>query len=202
MEDIDTKNIDIILQELTTKIADLKQNESDIQGVISICYSLLEELIIFKHRISASLNQEINEELDLGKKNQTNLIDAIEIEEFEEIIETKAEETKQKKKIDEERRSVNEILSQSQTTLADQFGEQKILDLTKEIGLNERFLLTQNLFNGDAVLFEKTINRLNNCSSKEEALAFFKNDLAKTFDWNLKSTMVKKFIKLIERRYH
>ena len=179
MEDIDTKNIDIILQELTTKIADLKQNESDIQGVISICYSLHEELIIFKHRISASLNQEINEELDLGEKNQTNLIDAIEIEEFEEIIETKAEETKQKKKIDEERRSVNEILSQSQ-----------------------RFLLTQNLFNGDAVLFEKTINRLNNCSSKEEALAFFKNDLAKTFDWNLKSTMVKKFIKLIERRYH
>ena len=202
MEDIDTKNIDIILQELTTKIADLKQNESDIQGVISICNSLHEELIIFKHRISASLNQEINEELDLGEKNQTNLIDAIEIEEFEEIIETKAEETKQKKKIDEERRSVNEILSQSQTTLADQFGEQKILDLTKEIGLNERFLLTQNLFNGDAVLFEKTINRLNNCSSKEEALAFFKNDLAKTFDWNLKSTMVKKFIKLIERRYH
>lgn len=202
MEDIDTKNIDIILQELTTKIAELKQNESDIQGVISICYSLHEELIIFKHRISASLNQEMNEELDLGEKNQTNLIDAIEIEEFEEIIETKAEETKQKKKIDEERRSVNEILSQSQTTLADQFGEQKILDLTKEIGLNERFLLTQNLFNGDSVLFEKTINRLNNCSSKEEAIAFFKNDLAKTFDWNLKSTMVKKFIKLIERRYH
>ena len=49
MEDINTKNIDIILQELTTKIADLKQNELDIQGVISICYSLQEELIIFKH---------------------------------------------------------------------------------------------------------------------------------------------------------
>ena len=94
---------------------------------------------------------------DLVEKNQTNLIDAIEIEEFEEIIETKAEETKQKKKIDEERRSINEMLSQSQTTLADQFGSKKSIDLTKEIGLNERFLLTQNLFNGDAVLFEKTI---------------------------------------------
>lgn len=202
MEEIDTKKIDIILQELTTKIADLKQNESDIQDVISKCYSLQEELIIFKHRILRNINQEIHEDYDLVEKNQTNLIDAIEIEEFEEIIETKAEETKQKKKIDEERRSINEMLSQSQTTLADQFGEQKILDLTKEIGLNERFLLTQNLFKGDAVLFEKTIYRLNNCASKEEALAFFKNDLAKTFDWNLKSTMVKKFIKLIERRYH
>lgn len=202
MEEIDTKKIDIILQELTTKIADLKQNESDIQDAISKCNSLQEELIIFKHRILRNLNHEIHEEHDLVEKNQTNLIDAIEIEEFEEIIETKAEETKQKKKIDEERRSINEMLSQSQTTLADQFGEQKILDLTKEIGLNERFLLTQNLFNGDAALFEKTINRLNNCASKDEALAFFKNDLAKTFDWNLKSTMVKKFIKLIERRYH
>ena len=202
MEEIDTKKIDIILQELTTKIADLKQNESDIQDVISKCYSLQEELIIFKHRILRNINHEIHEEHGLVEKNQTNLIDAIEIEEFEEIIETKAEETKQKKKIDEERRSINEMLFQSQTTLADQFGEQKILDLTKEIGLNERYLLTQNLFNGDAVLFEKTINRLNNCTSKEEALVFFKNDLAKTFDWNLKSTMVKKFIKLIERRYH
>lgn len=202
MEEIDTKKIDLILQELTQKIASLKQNESDIQGAISICYSLQEELIILKYHASENFNQEINDELGTAEKNQTNLIDAIEIEEFEEIIETKAEETKQKKKIDEERRSINEMLSQSQTTLADQFGEQKILDLTKEIGLNERFLLTQNLFNGDAVLFEKTINRLNNCASKEEALAFFKNDLAKTFDWNLKSTMVKKFIKLIERRYH
>ena len=202
MEEIDTKKIDLILQELTQKIASLKQNESDIQGVISICYSLQEELIILKYHASENFNQEINDELGAAEKNQTNLIDAIEIEEFEEIIENKAEETKQKKKIDEEKRSVNEILSQSQTTLADQFGEQKILDLTKEIGLNERFLLTQNLFNGDASLFEKTINRLNNCSSKEEALTFFKNDLAKTFDWNLKSTMVKKFIKLIERRYH
>ena len=35
MEEIDTKKIDIILQELTTKITDLKQNESDIQDVIS-----------------------------------------------------------------------------------------------------------------------------------------------------------------------
>ena len=179
MEEIDTKKIDIILQELTTKIADLKQNESDIQDVISKCYSLQEELIIFKHRILRNINQEIHEDYDLVEKNQTNLIDAIEIEEFEEIIETKAEETKQKKKIDEERRSINEMLSQSQTTLADQFGEQKILDLTKEIGLNERFLLTQNLFNGDAVLFEKTIYRLNNCASKEEALAFLKTILQK-----------------------
>ena len=102
MEEIDTKKIDIILQELTTKIADLKQNESDIQDVISKCYSLQEELIIFKHRILRNLNHEIHEEHDLVEKNQTNLIDAIEIEEFEEIIETKAEETKQKKKIDEE----------------------------------------------------------------------------------------------------
>ena len=38
--------------------------------------------------------------------------------------------------------------------LADKFGEQQIFDLTKEIGLNERFLLTENLFSG-IIFFQK-----------------------------------------------
>ena len=97
-----------------------------------------------------------NELVEEVEKNQTNLIDAIEKEEFDEIVETKAEEIQLKKKSEEEKKSVNEMLSQSQTTLADKFGEQQIFDLTKEIGLNERFLLTENLFSGDTNLFSKT----------------------------------------------
>ena len=162
---------------------------------------ILEALIIFKYQLSQNISLNENELVEEMEKNQTNLIDAIEKEEFDEIVETKAEEIQLKKKSEEEKKSINEMLSQSQTTLADKFGEQQIFDLTKEIGLNERFLLTENLFSGDTNLFSKTLNRLNSCNSKEEALSFFKNDLAKKFDWNLKSTMVKKFVKLIERRY-
>ena len=49
--------------------------------------------------------------------------------------------------------------------------------------------------------YNEAINKLNCFSELEEALAYFKHDLAKEFKWNLKSNQVKRFIKLIERRY-
>tara|TARA_B100000674_G_scaffold345790_1_gene289375 strand:+ start:803 stop:1417 length:615 start_codon:yes stop_codon:yes gene_type:complete len=201
MEEMNVKNLEILANEIQEQISKLKKDEGDIGKLLSLSSSFQEALIIFKYQLSQNISLNENELVEEMEKNQTNLIDAIEKEEFDEIVETKAEEIQLKKKSEEEKKSINEMLSQSQTTLADKFGEQQIFDLTKEIGLNERFLLTENLFSGDTNLFSKTLNRLNNCSSKEEALSFFKNDLAKKFDWNLKSTMVKKFVKLIERRY-
>ena len=201
MEEMNVKNLEILSNEIQEQISKLKKDEGDIGKLLSLSSSFQEALIIFKYQLSQNISLNENELVEQVEKNQTNLIDAIEKEEFDEIVETKAEEIQLKKKSEEEKKSINEMLSQSQTTLADKFGEQQIFDLTKEIGLNERFLLTENLFSGDANLFSKTLNRLNSCNSKEEALSFLKNDLAKKFDWNLKSTMVKKFVKLIERRY-
>ena len=201
MEEMNVKNLEILANEIQEQISKLKKDEGDIGKLLSLSSSFQEALIIFKYQLSQNISLNENESVEEMEKNQTNLIDAIEKEEFDEIVETKAEEIQLKKKSEEEKKSINEMLSQSQTTLADKFGEQQIFDLTKEIGLNERFLLTENLFSGDNNLFSKTLNRLNSCNSKEEALSFLKNDLAKKFDWNLKSTMVKKFVKLIERRY-
>lgn len=201
MEEMNVKNLEILANEIQEQISKLKKDEGDIGKLLLLSSSFQEALIIFKYQLSQNVSLNENELVEEMEKNQTNLIDAIEKEEFDEIVETKAEEIQLKKKSEEEKKSINEMLSQSQTTLADKFGEQQIFDLTKEIGLNERFLLTENLFSGDTNLFSKTLNRLNSCNSKEEALSFLKNDLAKKFDWNLKSTMVKKFVKLIERRY-
>ena len=198
---MNVKNLEILSNEIQEQISKLKKDEGDIGKLLLLSSSFQEALIIFKYQLSQNISSNENELVEEMEKNQTNLIDAIEKEEFDDIVETKAEEIQLKKKSEEEKKSINEMLSQSQTTLADKFGEQQIFDLTKEIGLNERFLLTENLFSGDTNLFSKTLNRLNSSNSKEEALSFFKNDLAKKFDWNLKSTMVKKFIKLIERRY-
>ena len=201
MEEMNVKNLEILSNEIQEQISKLKKDEGDIGKLLSLSSSFQEALIIFKYQLSQNISLNENELVEEMEKNQTNLIDAIEKEEFDEIVETKAEEIKLKKKSEEEKKSINEMLSQSQTSLADKFCEQQIFDLTKEIGLNERFLLTENLFSGDTNLFSKTLNRLNSCDAKEEALRVFKNELAKKFDWNLKSTMVKKFIKLIERRY-
>ena len=128
--------------------------------------------------------------------NQINLLDAIVEEEVKSDKDNSIKE-------DSENKSINELHSQTpQTSLADHFGQQPINDLTKEIGINERFLLTENLFNGDTKAYNDAIDNLNNFSNSEDALKYFRQDLAKNLNWNLKTTQVKRFIKLVERRYN
>ena len=51
-------------------------------------------------------------------------------------------------------------------------------------------------------LLTQTINNTDNFSNSEDALKYFRQDLAKNLNWNLKTTQVKRFIKLVERRYN
>ena len=62
--------------------------------------------------------------------------------------------------------------------------------------------MTENLFNGDTEAYNDAIDNLNNFSNSEDALKYFRQDLAKNLNWNLKTTQVKRFIKLVERRYN
>ena len=99
-------------------------------------------------------------------------------------------------------KSVNEIHSDSpQTSLADQFGQQPISDLTKEIGINEKYLITENLFSGDNQACLDAIKELNEFQNIDQASDFFKNSLSKKHNWNPKSNQVKRLINLVERRY-
>ena len=130
---MNVKNLEILSNEIQEQISKLKKDEGDIGRLLSLSSSFQEALIIFKYQLSQNISLNENELVEEVEKNQTNLIDAIEKEEFDEIVETKAEEIQLKKKSEEEKKSINEMLSQSQTTLADKFGEQQIFDLTKEI---------------------------------------------------------------------
>ena len=61
--------------------------------------------------------------------------------------------------------------------------------------------MTENLFNGETNAYNEAINKLNCFSELDQAMVYFKKELAKEYEWNLKSNQVKRFIKLIERRY-
>ena len=99
-------------------------------------------------------------------------------------------------------KSINDIHSSSpQISLADQFGQQPIIDLKKEIGINERYLMTENLFSGDSEAFTNAITQLNQLNNHNDALDYLKKELSKKYNWNLKSNHVKRLFKLVERRY-
>ena len=201
MDEINFKSLEKLIIELKDgvfKVKDGSLPSEDFNKLLEASRLLHERLAILQYlteKSQLSTNKTIDAE-NLIEKNQINLLDAIVEEEVKSDKDSSIKE-------DSENKSINELHSQTpQTSLADHFGQQPINDLTKEIGINERFLLTENLFNGDTEAYNDAIDNLNNFSNSEDALKYFRQDLAKNLNWNLKTTQVKRFIKLVERRYN
>ena len=198
MKEFNFNSIENLSKDLSEGIVNLSGVDlqtQHIQPLLNSVRLLHERLVILQHLVDK--NNESNTQEDLNQKveeNQINLIDVI-VEE-----EAKAEIT-EKKEI-KTSKSINDIHSSSpQISLADQFGQQPIIDLKKEIGINERYLMTENLFSGDSEAFTNAIIQLNQLNNHNDALDYLKKELSKKYNWNLKSNHVKRLFKLVERRY-
>lgn len=198
MKEFNFNSIENLSKDLSEGIVNLSGVDlqtQHIQPLLNSVRLLHERLVILQHLVDK--NNESNTQEDLNQKveeNQINLIDVI-VEE-----EAKAEIT-EKKEI-KTSKSINDIHSSSpQISLADQFGQQPIIDLKKEIGINERYLMTENLFSGDSEAFINAITQLNQLNNHNDALDYLKKELSKKYNWNLKSNHVKRLFKLVERRY-
>lgn len=148
--------------------------------------------------------------------NQTNLLDAIEqteepkieIEEpvLEEIPVVKSVkpivEEKEEKKDPVEPKSINDTFSnhQERESLAQKLSKKPISDLTDAIGLNQKFLFMNDLFEGENNLYKEAISTLNNFKSYFEADEYI-HVLSSRHNWDSTSKSVKDFIELVERRF-
>lgn len=203
MQEINFKTLDKLILELQGGISKVKDGNlprNEFNDLLAAARLLHERLAILQYLSEkpplTTTKDEANDESEsIVEKNQINLLDAIVEEEVKSDSSTVPS--------DEINQSINELHSQApQTSLADHFGQQPINDLTKEIGINEKFLLTENLFNGNSSDYNEAINNLNNFENRDQALKYFKGELVKKYDWNIKKTQVKRFIKLVERRYN
>jgi hypothetical protein len=140
-------------------------------------------------------NIEVAEE---EEKNQINLLDAIDQE--EEKHETEPGELQFEIPIDE-KPSLNDVFSNSESSLADKLGKNPIENLITSIGINERFLFTDNLFNGSSEDFNEQVGVLNEQDSLDKAMDYINEVLVQKYNWKTTSKKYKKFINLIERRY-
>ena len=114
--------------------------------------------------------------------NQISLIDSIE-------------------EISREEKTRNESLSQDSPTLAKKLRQKPIADLKSAIGINQRFLFTSELFEGNTEAFNEALTRLNSCNSFLEADDYIENNLAPNYHWDMKNNTVKDFLDLVQRRY-
>ncbi len=70
-------------------------------------------------------------------------------------------------------------------------------DIRKAISLGDRFLFQRELFKGNGELMTKTIDKLNNCESFEEAGQY----ISKHFVWDKDSEAFNLFINILKRRW-
>lgn len=105
-----------------------------------------------------------------------------------------------KAKMNEEHEELFEF--KEATDLSERLSQSPIKDLSKAMGINERILTTNELFdgNGDALKDAlSTINRLNNFDEAKDYLA----NIAEVYDWasKKKKKKAKVFVKLVRRRF-
>jgi hypothetical protein len=190
------ENLSKDLNEGIVKLNNGNLSTKDIQPLLIAARLLHERLSILQYlaekKDQDSSETESQKETEKIEENQINLIDV--------IVEEEAKTEKVEPLISS--KSVNEMHSNSpQTSLADQFGQQPIIDLNKEIGINERYLMTENLFGGDSQECTNAIHKLNEFENLVLAQDYLKKELSQKFNWSAKSNQVKRLFKLVERRY-
>ncbi|TAJ14157.1 hypothetical protein DMA11_06455 [Marinilabiliaceae bacterium JC017] len=95
--------------------------------------------------------------------------------------------------------SVNDRLSSKSATRAQDI---KLLgkpvdDIRKALGLNDRFYYQRELFNGNADLFNQTLDQINRMHSFEAASKFLVTD----FHWDQDNEVAESFLKVVKRRF-
>jgi hypothetical protein len=77
-----------------------------------------------------------------------------------------------------------------------------IKDLKAAIGINEKFIFLNELFEGNSEEYNSSIDVINGCVSFAEADELLKNGAAAKYKWNLKNKYVRNdFFELVQRRF-
>lgn len=105
-----------------------------------------------------------------------------------------------KKEAEKEQVSLNERFKKETTALADKLkGKKK--SLKDSFDLNERYAFIENLFGGSAEQFNRALQDLGKCATREVAEQYIRNVEVK-FSWNEKPDLAKRFsgqvLKMIE----
>jgi len=96
---------------------------------------------------------------------------------------------------------VKQIPESESVSLADKVRIQPLNDIKKTIGINERFLFANVLFNGDMNAFSKAVEELNHLESISDAIRLMDEELSSKYHWNEEDETVVAFKTLVSRRF-
>ena len=104
-------------------------------------------------------------------------------------------------------RDRGEVINHDVQTLADTIAPRRdmaselrrgepVADLRNAIGINDKFLMIRDLFDGDARAYEAALDKLDAFGDFDDCMIY----IAENFDWNPNSDGAKLLVDLIERK--
>ena len=97
--------------------------------------------------------------------------------------------------------SLNERLKNAQAELSEKLQAGPVKDLRKAIGINDRYLYINELFNGNEAMFDRSLKTLNDFSVYPEAELWMRRELRTKMGWSEENALVKHFTQLVKRRF-
>ncbi len=95
------------------------------------------------------------------------------------------------------RPTLNEqVKTEANTTISDDF--QRISDIKNRLTINQKFMFTKMLFNGDFDLFNNAIAKIDSLQSLDEATSYIDSHYS---NWDKTTEEYEEFIELLEKRF-
>ena len=99
-------------------------------------------------------------------------------------------------------RSLNDLFNEQkkENSISDKFQQTKVVDLTKAMSINDKFLFIRELFKNKSEEFSRAIQTLNNCTNIEEAFDIMEG-LKKQYFWDSTSSAYLALCDLVRRKF-
>lgn len=97
--------------------------------------------------------------------------------------------------------TLNDKLRESKKELSEALKDTPVKDLKKAIGINDRFQFINELFQGDEVMYERSIKTINGFSIYPEAEYWIRRELKTKLGWGEDHPVVIQFDQLVKRRF-
>lgn len=98
-------------------------------------------------------------------------------------------------------KEINDKLKTHSDVIVDFFSDVPIKELKKAIGINDRYLYINELFNGDEAMFDRSIKTLDQFVLLQDAESWIRRELSVKIGWKEDNPVVHQFGLLLKRRF-
>lgn len=98
--------------------------------------------------------------------------------------------------INNDRHTIGDVLKEGHTDLAAKISAETITTLRGAIGINDRFLMIRDLFDGDSVRYEAAIDRLETFDDLDDAMIY----IGENYSWNPDGDATGMLVDLLTRK--